>query len=103
MANTRLATGSDGAELQHLGVGDTCAAWAAALNPADSSSDPDLALKCAQLLSTLATGTGRPGRVSSCCSRELGVLWSRGSLGCGPVSMRMSCSVSERCNGPHRV
>ena len=44
------------AALQHLGIGGTCAAWAAALKPADAETDPALALKCAQLLAVLATG-----------------------------------------------
>ena len=44
---------------QQLGVGDICAAWAAALKPADADTDPALALKCAQLLSAMATG--QPG------------------------------------------
>ena len=86
--------------VQHLGVGDTCAAWAAALNPADSSADPDLALKCAQLLSTLATGAQLLLLQGSFCGLSfcgLGFKSRQGPTAHDGHACIATCSVPDGC------
>lgn len=52
----RMEAAAKLAMVQQLALSDRTAAWAASLRPGEEDSPPDLSLKCARLLSTLATG-----------------------------------------------
>lgn len=56
VACKRMEASAKLAMAQQLALSDRTAAWAAALRPGDESSPPELALKCARLLASLATG-----------------------------------------------